>query len=225
MPKAMILAAGRGQRMGSLTAVTPKPLLNVKGQTLLENKILMLKSVGIDDIVINLAYLGEQIQQFAGDGSRWQVNIQYSVESTPLETGGGIYRALPLLGDKPFIVINADIYCDYPLQELMNYSLSPSAQGCLVLVNNPAQHAEGDFGLQDNGAVINPAASNSTFTFSGIGLYRPEMILSYPKRRDRFPLLELLQFHIARQQLYGIYYDGKWNDVGTPERLNVLNKE
>jgi len=221
--KAMILAAGRGQRMGGLTANTPKPLLTVKGQSLLENKIELLKQAGIVDLVINVAYLGEQIQQFAGDGSRWQVNIQYSVEPEPLETGGGIYRALPLLGDSPFLAINADIWCDYPLQTLANYLLPKNTLGYLVMVDNPRQHQQGDFQLADDGLLVVANGSENTLTFSGIAIYHPDFIRTYPNRRERFQLLEVYQYWIAKQQLRGEYYQGVWNDIGTPERLASVN--
>jgi MurNAc alpha-1-phosphate uridylyltransferase len=222
--KAMILAAGRGARMGELTASTPKPLLTVGGITLLENKIRLLADAGITDIVINVAYCGEQIQAFAGDGSRWQVSIQYSVEKEPLETGGGIAHALPLLGDKTFLAINADIWCDFSLRQLSQQALASSVLGHLVMVDNPAQHQSGDFGISKNGFIVVGNSDNKKFTFSGIAFYHPDLIANYPRKRERFPLLEVFHYAIEKKQLSGEYYAGLWNDVGTPQRLKQLNE-
>ena len=191
--KAMIMAAGRGKRMGTLTDNTPKPLLKVKGQTLLENKILAVKNAGITDIVINAAYLGEQIQKFAGDGSRWQVNIQYSCEPYPLETAGGIYRALPLLGDTPFLAVNADIWCDYSLKQLVGFTLPDRTLGHLVMVDNPQQHHRGDFLLQNDGLLMESADKAKTLTYSGIAVYHPDFMNTYPNCREQFQLLEVFQ--------------------------------
>ena len=219
----MILAAGRGMRMGELTLNKPKPLLEVNGQTLLENKIMLLKAAGVTEIVVNLAYLGEQIREFAGDGSRWQVNIQYSVEPEPLETAGGIAHALPLLGDDVFLAINADIWCDYPLGNLVQTKLQAGVLGHLVMVANPSQHANGDFSLDEH-QMIEQASNSGAFTYSGIALYNPDIIRTYPKCRECFPLLEVFQYRIARKELSGEFYPGFWNDVGTPERLRQVSQ-
>jgi len=222
--KAMILAAGRGTRMGELTRKQPKPLLQVKGITLLEDKIQRLKAVGIEDIVINVAYLGKQIQAFAGDGSRWGVNVQYSEEYEPLETAGGINRALPLLGDKPFIAVNADIYCEYNFDMLVEHALPRQVLGHLVMVNNPQQHSAGDFSLTSESLLSNSGGMSARLTYSGIALYHPDFIKGYPKRREQFPLLEVFQFYITKHQLSGEHFRGAWDDIGTPERLAAINQ-
>lgn len=220
--KAMILAAGRGKRMGSLTDTTPKPLLKVKGQTLLENKLLAIKNAGIEDVVINVAYLGEQIQAFAGDGSRWGLNIQYSEEPEPLETGGGIAQALPLLGDEVFLAINADIWCDFLIRNLCLRQLQVNILGHLVMVKNPTQHPRGDFVLNEGG-MLQQQSAGMALTYSGIALYHPDFIRNYPRVRNQFPLLEVFEYCMQHNQLSGEYFDGQWSDVGTPERLDQLN--
>ncbi|MBT5332578.1 MAG: nucleotidyltransferase family protein, partial [Gammaproteobacteria bacterium] len=162
--KAMILAAGLGRRMLPLTQNTPKPLLEVAGKPLLEHHILNLRAAGITELVINAAYLADQIIAFCGDGSRWGVQIRVSVEAEPLETAGGIIKALPLLGDSPFLVVNSDIWCPFPFDQLIGRS--PLAAGAhLVLVPNPPHHADGDFSLEQG--CVRPK-EQMAFTFSGI---------------------------------------------------------
>jgi len=217
--KAMILAAGEGRRMRPLTDHTPKPLLKVAGRTLLEHHIINLRDAGITDLVVNGAYLGEQVKRFCGDGSRWGVNIAFSMESKPLETAGGIINALPLLGDAPFLVVNGDVYCPYRFGELASTSLP---EGCahIVLVPNPAHNSEGDFSLLDRKVTHR---SDKAWTFSGLGLYTPKFFADCaPGTR---PLKPLLDAAIDEDRLSGQVWKGLWTDVGTPERLTLLDRE
>jgi MurNAc alpha-1-phosphate uridylyltransferase len=216
--KAMILAAGRGERMRQLTAKTPKPLLRVGGKTLLEYHLETLGKAGIRDVVINVAYLGQKIIDFAGDGATWGLNIAYSHEGDdPLETAGGIIHALPLLGDGPFIIVNADIWTDYPFQSL---PAIPGGLVHLVMVNNPEHHPTGDFVLQGNSLS---ADGEAKLTYSGIGVYRPELFKDYPQGKR--PLLPILQGAMRTGQASGEHYKGGWMDIGTPERLQKLDVE
>jgi MurNAc alpha-1-phosphate uridylyltransferase len=215
--KAMILAAGRGERMRPLTDHTPKPLLRAGGHCLIEYHILALARAGITELVINHAHLGSQIEQALGDGSRYGVGISYSPEGEgrALETGGGIFRALPLLGPEPFIVVNGDVYCDYPFENLLTV---PGGLAHLVLVDNPPHHPQGDFVLSE-GRVLD--ADGKRLTFSGIGLYRPELFEGC--EAGAFPLAPLLRQAMARGQVTGEHYRGLWMDIGTPQRLQELD--
>jgi MurNAc alpha-1-phosphate uridylyltransferase len=210
--KAMILAAGRGERMRPLTVHTPKPLLIAGDRRLIEHHLLALVAAGITDIVINHGHLGEQIEAVLGDGARYGASIRYSREGGEiLETGGGICNALPLLGAEPFLVINGDIWTDYPYARLVTRSGDPAF---LVLADNPAHHPHGDFGLE-NGRVLNDAATRLTFT--GIAVYSPALFADcHP---GRFPLAPLLRAAAGRGQIGGEHYRGAWIDVGTPQRL------
>ena len=216
--KAMILAAGRGERMLPLTRNTPKPLLSVGGRPLLEHHILNLKSGGFKQLVINAAYLAGQIIEFCGDGSRWGVHIEVSEEEEPLETAGGIARALPLLGGAPFAVVNGDIWCDYPLANLVHCRPALGG-GHLVLVANPDHNAAGDFSLSDL-QVAHPGGGN-TLTFAGIAVYDPGFFSEIATVKA--PLKPLLDAAIAQGRLSGEQYDGAWVDVGTPQRLQALD--
>ena len=211
--KAMILAAGKGERMRPLTLHTPKPLLPVAGQPLIEYHIRALHRAGFRELVINHAWLGQQLEDYLGDGTRWGVQISYSPEGEPLETGGGIYRALPLLGDAPFLVINGDIWTDYPLAHLRQHSVTGLAH--LVLVDNPAHHPEGDFGLHQ-GLVLDDA-SCPRFTYSGIALLHPGLFVGC--QAGAFKLAPLLRQAMFTQRVSGEHYKGHWVDVGTVERL------
>lgn len=214
--KAMILAAGRGERMRPLTDNNPKPLLKVAGQSLIEYHLKNLRKAGISDIVINHAWLGEKIEQELGDGSCYGLNIEYSAEGEALETAGGIQKALPLLGNEPFIAINGDIWTDYPIASLPE---EPAGLAHLVLVDNPAQHPEGDFMLQA-GKVL--PEGEACLTFSGIGLYRPELFGELAPGKS--PLAPLLRTAMAAGQVSGEHYQGLWFDIGTPERLQQLDE-
>jgi len=213
----MILAAGRGKRMRPLTDVTPKPLLEVGGRPLLVHHIEALAAAGFHDIVINVAWLGRRIVDDIGDGERFGVRIRYSDEGeTGLETGGGIFRALPLLGDGPFVVVNGDVWTDYPFERLPG-RLDGLAH--LVLVDNPAHNPGGDFGLSGS-RVINEAPRR--LTFSGIGVYRAGLFAGASD--GVFPLAPLLRDAARRGAASGEHYRGAWDDVGTPERLEALNE-
>jgi MurNAc alpha-1-phosphate uridylyltransferase len=220
----MILAAGRGERMRPLTDHTPKPLLQAGGKPLIVWHIERLARAGITDLVINHAHLGSQIEAALGDGSRYSVRIRYSPEiPSALETAGGIAHALPLLGDEPFAVINGDIYCDYDLAQLPAHKEALQVSGDaahLVLVNNPVQHPNGDFGLAEGRVSDRPPK----LTFSGIGLYQPTLFADIA-RGSKAPLAPLLRAHIALDKINGEYYTGRWVDVGTPQRLEELDNE
>jgi MurNAc alpha-1-phosphate uridylyltransferase len=216
----MILAAGRGERMMPLTKNTPKSLIKVKDLTLIEYSINALKKSNIIDIVINIAYLGKQIKFYLGDGSKFGVNIAYSDESSgALETAGGIIKALPLLGIKPFIVINSDVLCDYDLSKL---TLPVGSLAHLVLIDNPPHNPNGDFSLVNNHQVTN--VHGQSYTFSGIGIYHPDLFKSHLEFEQKLPLYPILKEAIANGKLSGEHYDGYWQDVGTPERLELANK-
>lgn len=213
----MILAAGRGERMRPLTDHTPKPLLKAAGKPLIEYTIEALVTAGISDIVINLAHLGKQIQSHLEDGSRYQANILYSDEGeTGLETAGGIKKALPLLGDKPFLVVNGDISCDFPLQNLINKDCDLAH---LVLVNNPPHHTAGDFSL-DSQAIVS-AEGFPKYTYSGIGLYHPDLFANLEQGKSA--LAPLLKNAMQEKRITGELHQGFWMDIGTPERLDELN--
>lgn len=214
----MILAAGRGERMRPLTDRTPKPLLPVGEKPLIVWLIERLADAGFGRLVINHAHLGEQIEQRLGDGSQWGVHIDYSAEGAgqALETGGGIFRALPLLGN-PFLVINGDIWCglDPATLTIANDDLAQ-----LVLVDNPTHHPQGDFVLRD-GRVRHEGGPR--LTFSGIGIYRPELFRGC--QPGAFPLAPLLRRAMDKGQVSGIHYTGQWLDVGTPQRLRELDRQ
>lgn len=215
--RAMILAAGRGERMRPLTDTTPKPLLKAAGRCLLDYQIEALAAAGHTEIVINHAHLGDQIEAHAGDGNRYGVYIRYSAEGPgrALETGGGIFRALPLLGEAPFVVVNGDIWTDYPYARL---PANPEGLAHLVLVDNPPHHPAGDFLLRDGRVVAE--GEDERLTFSGIGVYRPELFAGC--RAGAFALAPLLREAMGAGQVSGEYYGGRWLDVGTPQRLAEL---
>ena len=215
--KAMILAAGRGERLRPLTDTTPKPLLKVGGHSLIEYHLRALKQAGIEDIVINLSWLGDQIESQLGDGSQYGVNICYSYESgQALETGGGIFKALALLGEAPFIVTNADIWTDYAYQNLPS-TLNGLAH--LVMVDNPPQHPKGDFSL--DGDLLHDSGVQSK-TFSGIGVYSPELFDGVTE--SIFPLAPLLRQAMQEDLVSGEHYQGQWFDIGTADRLQSLDE-
>lgn len=221
--KAMILAAGLGKRMRPLTDHTPKPLLAAGGKPLLQYHLEALAKSGVREVIINTAYLAEKIEQFAGDGGRFGLQIHYSREPEPLETGGAIYRALPLLGDAPFLLINGDVWTDFPLNTLTDPALLEQLLGRLLLVPNPDFHPDGDFSLSEQ-KEIGLKKDRERFTFAGISLLRPALIARYPERRAVFPLLEALRPAIEAGQLEGRVHRGSWSDVGTPERLALLDQ-
>jgi N-acetyl-alpha-D-muramate 1-phosphate uridylyltransferase len=207
----MILAAGRGERMGALTALQPKPLLTIGARSLIEHHVARLAASGIDEIVINLSYRGTQIREQLGDGARFGVTIAYSEEGEPpLETAGGILQALPLLGLEPFVLVNSDVFTDFDFRALV---AGPRVQ-TLVLVPNPPHNPKGDFGLDSDGFV---SAAPPLRTYAGIAVFDPRAFAGLaPGRR---PLKPWLDAAIARRELRGVEFLGSWLDVGTPERL------
>lgn len=217
--KGMILAAGLGKRMRPLTDHRPKPLLPLAGKPLIEYHIESMVGAGIRDIVINHAYLGEQIEACLGDGSRLGARIVYSPEGEPLNTGGGIFNALPLLGDQPFLLMNGDVWTDYPLGPLLKRSVQLAH---LVMVDNPGHNDSGDFSLTDDGR-LNCAGDGRALTFSGISLLSPQLFDDC--RAGDFPLRDPLIAAMDNGAVSGEYYPGGWVDVGTPERLQLLEAQ
>ena len=210
--RAMILAAGKGERMRPLTLTTPKPLISVAGVPLIEYHLRALARAGFKEVVINHAWLGEKIEAHLGTGEQFGLNIQYSVESQPLETGGGIYQALKYLGDAPFVLVNGDIWTDYDFSALRK-PLTGLAH--LVLMDNPEHHVEGDFSLQQEQVTL-PQAGNS-LTYSGIAVLHPQLFADCVG--GAFRLAPLLRKAIAQGQVSGEHFAGHWIDVGTQERL------
>jgi N-acetyl-alpha-D-muramate 1-phosphate uridylyltransferase len=214
---AMILAAGRGERLRPMTDTTPKPMLPVRGRPLIERHVIALARAGMKRIVINLAWLGSRISEYLGDGARYGVSIVYSEERPrALETAGGIFRALPLLAPGPFAVVNGDVYTEYPFETL---KIAADQDAHLVLVPNPAQHPEGDFGL-DEGLAL--AAAADKYTFSGIAVYRSAFFAGCSD--GVFPLKPLLLRSMSAKRCSAELYTGVWEDIGTPERLRALNE-
>ncbi len=225
--KAMILAAGRGQRMRPLTDHTPKPLLQVGGKPLIVWHIEKLVAAGLRDIVINCAWLGERLQAALGTGEQFGARLQWSPENPALETAGGIARALPKLGSDPFLVVNGDIWCDWEFQQAsaMAEQLRESrALAWLLLVNNPPHHTEGDFCLDTRGNVQERSAGASSLTFSGIGVYHPQLFESV-SGAEPAPLAPLLRNAIRQNRIVGTLHHGQWYDIGTPERLQHLDTQ
>ena len=214
---AMILAAGRGERLRPLTETTPKALVEVRGRSLLERHLDRLAAAGIETVVINLGWLGDRIAERVGSGHAYGLNVIFSPEGDNiLETGGGIHRALPLLGPDPFLVMNADIYTDMPLPPA---ALDDGDMGRLVLVPRPAHKVRGDFDLRD-GRIVE--TDDPAYTFSGVAIYRPALFAGCEP--GRFPLAPMLRAAARDGRMAGTLYEGLWEDVGTPERLADLNR-
>jgi MurNAc alpha-1-phosphate uridylyltransferase len=225
--KTLLLAAGRGERMRPLTDAVPKPLLRVGGRSLIEHQIVRLVAAGFHELVINVSHLGEQIESALRDGAHLGAHIEYSREPVALETAGGIAQALTRLGGAPFLVVNADIYCEFDFARLKPVLAALEASqrtgaAHLVLVPNPAHHPHGDFCLAPDGVLA--AAAGPRLTFAGIGAYRPEIFagIAPGARRALGPLLHEL---LGAGALHGELYAGRWMDIGTPERLDRLNQE
>ncbi len=217
---AMILAAGRGERMRPLTDRVPKPLLEVGGKALIVHLIERLATAGYRQLIVNHSHLGERIVEHLGDGSRYGVAIAYSHEKGEgLETGGGIFHALHLIGDNPFVVVNGDIWTDYPFERLPAHLTSLAH---LVMVDNPPHHPGGDFAIEPGTVGLLHADGSSRLTFSGIGVYRRELFQSCAP--GKFPLAPLLRAAMASGKASGEHYRGDWYDIGTPERLAALDR-
>jgi MurNAc alpha-1-phosphate uridylyltransferase len=220
--KAMILAAGVGERMRPLTNDRPKPLLEVGGKALIAYHLEALAGAGIRSVVINVSYLGQQVMDALGDGQKWGLEIGYSQEDQPLETAGGIVKALPMLGEDPFLVVNCDVFSDYPLLQLMRNRLAGGCLAHLVMVPNPAHHPGGDFWLDGRGFLRhNPDTDVAALTYAGIGLYTKAFFAG--TTAAKLPLRPLLDAAITNEQLGGELHTGEWSDIGTPERLREID--
>ena len=219
--RAMILAAGRGKRMQPLTDKLPKAMLQLNGKPLIQFHVERLVQAGLVDIIINHALFGEQIEAYLGDGKDLGARIVYSAEGDqPLETAGGIVKALPLLGDKPFVTVNADIWTDFPFQRLINLSDDlPNHSAHIILVDNPEHNSKGDFALND-GMVFNQG--HPMLTFSGISVFAPEFFKDCSS--GSAPMAPILRQAISQALVTGSYYQGQWLDIGTPERLSHLRQ-
>ncbi|MEO6519371.1 MAG: N-acetylmuramate alpha-1-phosphate uridylyltransferase MurU [Pseudoxanthomonas sp.] len=229
--KALIFAAGLGERMRPLTDHTPKPLLQVAGKPLIVWHLEKLAALGVSDVVVNTSWLASRFPQTLGDGSRWGLQLHYSYEGhTPLETGGGMQHALPLLGDAPFIAVNGDIWSDFDFATL---SLDPPGCAQLVLVDNPLHNPHGDFALAESRRVA--SEGEAKLTFSGIGVYRAALLRDWRAvvgnvagtecNPPRFKLAPLLRAAMACGTVTGLHHLGRWTDVGTPQRLEALDGE
>ena len=227
--KALIFAAGLGERMRPLTDRTPKPLLQAGGKPLIVWHLEKLAAIGVREVVINTSWLAEQFPLNLGDGDKWGLRLAYSYEGpTPLETGGGMHRALELLGQAPFLAINGDIWSDFDFARLPR---EPEGDAHLVMVDNPAQHPQGDFVLRPDGRLRSDG--DPRLTFSGIGVYRPRLLQDWPSvigeapgaeaQPPRFKLAPLLRAAMADGRISGQFHAGRWTDVGTPQRLAQLD--
>ena len=227
--KALVFAAGKGERMRPLTEHTPKPLLCVRGKPLIEWHLEKLAAMGVHDVVVNTSWLAAAFEPALGDGRRWGLRLHYSHEGQePLETGGGMLHALARLGDAPFLAVNGDIWCDHDFSKLPR---EPEGLAHLVLVDNPSHHPEGDFALDGQGLVH--AAGDPQLTFSGIGVYRPALLANWRGiigntpgtecQPPRFKLAPLLRAAMRAEAVTGEHHRGAWTDVGTPARLAELD--
>lgn len=215
----MILAAGRGERLRPLTDSLPKPLALARGKPLIVHHLEKLASLGVQTVVINLAWLGAQLREALGDGARWGLRIRYSDEAPQaLDVGGGIFRALPWLGDAPFLTVSADIFTQFDFSEL---EIAREALAQLLLVPNPEHHPRGDFALAD-GRVVPASAHGRTYTFGGVALMRAELFEGC--QQGRFALLPLLERAMAARRLHGQLYTGEWVNVGTAAQLSALDE-
>lgn len=214
--KAMILAAGKGERMRPLTNTAPKPLLLIGNKPLIIYHLESLAKAGVTEVIINTWYLGDQIIALLGDGARYGIKIHYSIEDELLDTGGGITNALKLLGNDPFIVLSADIFTNFQFNTLPT---QPNALAHLVMVDNPPYHLEGDFCL-DKGKI--KLTGGNKFTYANIGIYRPEFFVDAPQ--GAFPLSYLMRKHINSGLVTGQYFNDVWHNIGTPQDLKVANE-
>lgn len=218
--KAMLLAAGRGERLRPLTDRIPKPLVPVAGKPLIAWHLERLAAAGCREVVSNVSHLGEQIVEYVGDGSRFGLQVQFSREAQPLETAGGIAQALPLLGSDPFLLVNGDIYCELDFRPFLSHRLASNVAH-LVLVPNPPQHSKGDFSLH-GGTIGNDGTPR--YTYAGVAVMSPQLVAPV-KRGDKAPLAPLLRAAAGKRLISGELFNGLWQDVGTAERLAELEKQ
>lgn len=216
----MILAAGRGERMRPLTDILPKPLLPLNGKPLMQYHLEKLRNSGVKRVVINHAWLGSKIEAAFGNGKQFGLDIRYSAEEQALETAGGIIKALPLLGESPFLVINGDVYADVEFTQLLHVPFDGLAK--LVLVPNPEHHPEGDFAMAD-GLLQAKQPGLPSYTYSGIALYHPDFFAGLSTEKLR--LAPLIHKHIESGKVQAVLHTGRWCDVGTPQRLADLEEE
>lgn len=226
--KALVLAAGLGERMRPLTDTTPKPLLHAGGKRLIEWHLEKLAAIGVRDVVINTSWLADRFPEALGDGARWNLRLHYSYEGdSPLETGGGMLQALPLLGEDPFLLVNGDIWTDYDFSRLPR---DMSGDAHLVMVDRPVHATQGDFALDAGGHVRESGAE--LLTYAGLGVYRPQLLQGWRQvigdapgaelQPPRFRLAPLLKARMQRDAITGEHHRGRWTDVGTPQRLEQL---
>jgi len=229
MTRALVFAAGKGERMRPLTNETPKPLLRAGGKPLVEWHLEKLAAIGVREVVLNIAWLADRFEPVLGNGSRWGLRLHYSHEGAePLETGGGMLHALRVLGDAPFICVNGDVWTDYDFARLPT---RPRAMAHLVLVDNPPQHPKGDFRMEADGTLRSDGEPKHTY--SGIAVYDPRILTGWrevigdapgvERNPPRFKLAPLLFDAMARGEIHGEHHTGRWTDVGTPERLAALD--
>ncbi|MAV86450.1 MAG: mannose-1-phosphate guanylyltransferase [Gammaproteobacteria bacterium] len=218
--KAMILAAGFGTRMGPITKLVPKPLIKINDKTLLEENIEKLASIGVKEIIINVSWLADKIIKRVGDGKSFGIKILWSKEDQPLDTGGGIYNVLPLLGEEPFFVANADVWVHTDAYKgLLDYYQS-DMKGLLLMVKNPQHNKDGDFSLNDGLVGFGP----SKLTFSGLSILSKSLFEHHNSSVAKFSLKNIFDFWINKKKLSGLLYHGYWNDVGTPDRREMLEE-
>jgi len=215
--KAMILAAGRGMRMGVLSNTTPKPLLKIRDKALIEIQLNKLIEAGFNDFLINVSYLYEQIIDFVTTKFKNKVSLTFSIETEPLETAGGIINALDFFDDNPFLVTNSDIFTDFKYEEIINYQLKDGIMAHLIFVPTPNFKDQGDFGLANKFVNL-----NKDLTFSGIGIYTKQMFTEYVKG-EKIQLKTVLENNIKKNRITGSLFKGYWSDIGTPERLKYEN--
>ena len=218
--KAMILAAGYGKRLRPLTDHTPKPMVSVGGKPLIVHHLEKIAQTGIVDVVINLGHLGSKIAEGLGNGSQWGLSIKYSDEGPePLETGGGMTKALPLLGEDTFILVNGDVWCDLDYRDIPK-KLEHNDQALLYLVPQPDWRDRGDFSLQNKRVI---ESENPEYLYAGIALYHPSILQG--AKAEKFSIIPRLKNAISENRVHGILYDGEWDDVGTPERLDTIQSK
>lgn len=218
--KAMILAAGFGTRMGSISKVVPKPLIKINDKTLLEENIEKLISIGVKEIIINVSWLADKIINRIGDGKSFGIDILWSKEDQPLDTGGGIYNVLPLLGEEAFFVANADVWVDTDAYEALLKSYQSDMHGLLLMVKNPQHNTDGDFSLNDGLVGFGP----NKLTFSGLSILSKSLFDHHDSSVASFSLKDIFDFWIDKKKLSGRLYHGYWNDIGTPNRLKMLEE-